>query len=103
MKYLVTLRRREVPVPPEAMARMLLAQHDWLQEKLADGTFDVAYTFAQAGGGIGIVNAESGDELNGIITSSPLFGVANVELQPLAEISTLSNAARAMQSAAAPA
>ena len=101
MKYLVTLRRREVPVPPDAVAAMLLAQRDWIQEHLADGTFDCAYTFAQAGGGIAIVNADSGEDLNGILTSSPLFGMANIELQALADIATLENAAQGMRRAAA--
>lgn len=100
MKYLVTLRRREVPVPPETLAGMLLAQRDWLQEHLADGTFDVAYTFAQAGGGIAIVNADSGEELNQLLTSAPLFGTANIELQPLADVATLENAARGLRAAA---
>jgi muconolactone delta-isomerase len=100
MKYLVTMRRREVPVQPDALAGMLLAQRDWLKEQVAAGTFDTAYTFAQAGGGIGIVNADSGEELNSILTSSPLFGVASMEVQPLADISTLENAAAGLRRAA---
>jgi hypothetical protein len=97
MKYLVTVRRRDgVPAPPEAIAGMLHAQHDWLQEKLDEGTFDIAYTFAQGGGGIGIVNAETGDELNEIITSSPLFGISQIEVQPLAGLGAIDNAATAL-------
>jgi hypothetical protein len=75
---------------------MLHAQRDWLQEKLDEGTFDIAYTFAQGGGGIGIVNAETGDELNEIITSSPLFGISQIEVQPLAGIGAIENAANAI-------
>ena len=97
MKYLVTTRRRDgVPVPPEAMAGMLHAQRDWLQEKLDEGTFDIAYPFAQGGGGIGIVNAETGDELNEIITGSPLFGVTQIEVQPLAGLEAIDNSANAI-------
>jgi hypothetical protein len=48
MKYLVTVRRRDgVPVPPDAVAGRLLAQRDWIQERIDDGTFDVGYTLAQ--------------------------------------------------------
>ena len=98
MKYLVTARRRDgVSVPPDAIAGMLLAQRDWLREKLDEGTLDVAYTFAQGGGGIGIANVESGDELNEILTSSPLFGVSLIELQPLVGIEALENSASAMR------
>ena len=97
MKFLVTVRRRDgVPAPREAVAGMLHAQRDWMQEKLDEGTFDTAYTFAQGGGGIGIVNAETGDELNEIITSSPLFGISEVEVQPLAGIGAIDNAANAI-------
>ena len=102
MKYLVTMRRRDgVPVPPEAIAGMLLAQRDWLQEKVADGTLDVAYTFAQTGGGIGIANAETGEELAAIIASSPVFAVANIEAQPLADVTTLEVASEALRRTAA--
>jgi muconolactone delta-isomerase len=101
MKYLVTTRRRDgVSLPPDVIAGMLLAQRDWVEQSLADGTFDAAYTFAQGGGGIAIVNAESGEELHRIATSSPLFGVSNVEVQPLAAISSLEQAAAALRRAA---
>jgi muconolactone delta-isomerase len=101
MKYLVTTRRRDgVPVPPEAIAGLLLAQRDWLQEKIDEEVLDVAYTFAQGGGGIGIANADSGEELNEILTSAPLFGLSQIDVQPLADIATLENMANAMRRAA---
>ena len=101
MKYLVTVRRRDaVSIPPEAIAGMLLAQRDWLQEKIDDETFDAAYTFAQGGGGIGIVNADSGEDLNEILTSSPLFGTSHIEVQPLADLSVLENSANALRRSA---
>jgi muconolactone delta-isomerase len=102
MKYLATMRRRDgVPMPPDVIAGMLLAQRDWLQHKVDEGIFDVAYVFAQGGGGVGIVNADSGEELSRILTSSPVFAMANIELQPLADPSALENAAHALQHAAA--
>ncbi len=101
MKYLVTLRRRDgVSIPPEAVAGMLLAQRDWLQEKVDDGTFDSAYPFAQGGGGIGIVNAGSGEELNEILTSSPLFGVTQIEVGPVAGLGALEYGANGRRRAA---
>ena len=104
MKYLVTMRRRDgVPVPPDAIAGMLLAQRDWLQQKVEEDVFDAAYTFAQGGGGVAIVNAASGEELSQILTSSPVFGITNIELQPLADISALENAANALRAVAVPA
>jgi len=98
MKYLVTMHRRDgVPIPPEAIAAMLLAQRDWLQEKIEEGTIETAYTFAQGAGGIGIVNADSGEELNEILTSSPIFAATQIDVQPLAGIEALENGANAMR------
>jgi muconolactone delta-isomerase len=102
MKSLVIMRRRDgVPIPPDVVAGMLLAHRDWVQENLADGTFDAAYTFAQGGGGIAIVNAESGEDVHRIVTGSPLFGLSNIELQPLADITALEDAANALRRVAA--
>src|SRR3977135_4451406 len=102
MKSLVIMRRRDgVPIPPDVVAGMLLAHRDWVQENLADGTFDAAYTFAQGGGGIAIVNAESGEDVHRIVTGSPLFGLSNIELQPVADISALEDAANARRRCAA--
>jgi len=101
MKYLVTTRRRDgVAVPPDAIAGLLLAQRDWLQEKIDDGAIDAAYIFAQGGGGIGIANADSGEELNEIITSAPLFAFSQIDVQPLADFAALENSANAMRRAA---
>jgi len=99
MKYLVMQRRRDgVPVPPDAVAGMLLAQRDWLDEQVQNGTFDVAYGLPQGGGGVAIVNADTPERLNEILTESPLFGISNVELQPLADVhATIGNGVRAMQ------
>ncbi|NUR77942.1 MAG: hypothetical protein HOQ28_16850 [Thermoleophilia bacterium] len=98
MKYLVITRRRDgVPIPPDVVAGMLLAQRDWIQDNLADGTFDAAYTFAQGGGGVAIVNAESGEDLHRLATGAPLFGLSNMEVQPLADIGLLGDAAAALR------
>jgi hypothetical protein len=103
VKHLVTFRRRDgVPVPPDAISHLLVAQRDWIQQHIDDGTIDVAYTFAQGGGGIGIVNASSGEELSRLLSSSPLFGVSSIELQPLTDISALESFSQAVRSVAVP-
>ena len=50
---------------------------------------------------IAIVNAESGEDLHRIVTSAPLFGLSHVELQPLADITSLEQAAAALRRVAA--
>jgi muconolactone delta-isomerase len=99
MKYLVTMRRRDgVPVPLEAIPGMLLAQRDWLDEKIQNGTIDVSYGLPQGGGGLAIVNADTPEQLAGILTESPLFALTNIEIQPLADVHvTLETAASALQ------
>lgn len=102
MKYLVTVKRRDsVSLPPEAISGILSAQRDWIRDRVADGTFDLAYGFPQGGGGIAIVNADSGEELSEILASTPVFGIADQSVQPLAELDvTLGNAIQALQRAA---
>ena len=99
MKYLVTVKRRDnVSMPPEAIAGILNGQREWIRDKLADGTFDAAFSFPQGGGGVAIVNADSAEELNGIITSGPVFAISDQTVQPLADIDVaLGNAVEALQ------
>jgi hypothetical protein len=95
------IRRDGVPVPPDAVAGMLLAQRDWIRERIDDRTFDVGYTFAQGGGGIAIVNAGSCEELSQILTNAPVFAITSIEVHPLADVSGLENAPHARQRATA--
>lgn len=98
MKYWVTFRRRDgVPIPPEAIARILQAQRGWLEEKIDDGVFDCAYVFAQGSGGMAIVNANSGEELSELLASSPAFVIVAIDVQPLAPVATLENHSHALQ------
>jgi muconolactone delta-isomerase len=99
MKFLVmTTRRQNVPIPPEAIARLLRAQQEWFEEHLADGTIDCAYGYPQGGGGVGIANADTTEELNELISEWPLFPIADVEVRPLTDVAvTLKNGAEAAE------
>jgi len=99
MKFLVmTTRRQGVPIPPEAIARLLTAQREWFEEHLADGTIDCAYGYPQGGGGVGIANAKTTEELNELVTSFPLFPIADIEVRPLTDINVaLENGAKALE------
>lgn len=97
MKYLVTVRRRDaVQIPPEAIAGILHAQREWLEDKVDEGEFDCAYVFVQGSGGVAIVNADSGEELSELLASSPAFVLVAFEVQPLAPVATLENAVSAL-------
>jgi muconolactone delta-isomerase len=84
MKYLVIVRGRDgLPVPSDVVAGMLLAQRDWIRERIDDGTFDVGTRSPRRR--VAIVSAGSGNELSQILTSSPIFAIVSIEVQPLAD------------------
>lgn len=99
MKFLVmTTRRQNAPIPPDAIARILGAQREWFEEHLSDGTFDCVYGYPQGGGGVGIVNAGTTEELNELLTGSPLFPIADFEVRALTDVTVaLENGARALE------
>jgi len=99
MKFLVmTTRRQNAPIPPDKIAQLLNAQREWFEEHVSDGTFDCAYGYPQGGGGVGIVNADTTEELNDLITGSPLFPIADFEIRPLTDVSVaLENGAKALE------
>jgi muconolactone delta-isomerase len=99
MKFLISVRRRDnAMIPPDVVAGMLHAQADWLDEKIADGTFDVAYARAQGAGGFVIANADTAEELNATLVEAPLFPITDVDVTPLADIRTsLENGAKALR------
>ena len=102
MKYLtIVTRRQQAPVPLEALPGILIAQREWLNEHVADGTIDVVHAFPQ-GGGVAIVNADSAEELNAMLLSQPGFMLNDFDIRPLVDINTaLTNAAEAIQRMAA--
>ena len=82
MKFLVTVTPRQVaPMPPGAIAEVLSAQRDWLTQKLEDGTLDCAYGFI-GGGGVGIANADSIEEMHALLVQSPGFPIGDNEVRP---------------------
>jgi muconolactone delta-isomerase len=86
MKFLVIVTPRQVaPMPPGAIAEVLSAQRDWLNAKLDDGTVDCAYGFV-GGGGMGIVNADSVEEVHALIVGSPGFPIGDNEIRPLGDL-----------------
>jgi hypothetical protein len=85
MKFLVTVTpRRDAPIPPGVVADILSAQQEWLNQKAADGTVECDYGFV-GGGGCGIVNADSHEEMHALIVGSPAFGIGDYEIRALAD------------------
>ena len=100
MKYLVTITPRATTYSPAVIADILVDTQAWLDERMEDGTVDCAYGFV-TGGGVGIVNADSSEELNELLLSAPDFPIGDFDVRPLAEPDTsLRNAIDALHRAA---
>jgi hypothetical protein len=63
MRFLViTTPRQQLPLSPDVMAEVLSLQRRWIHDRVDDGTIETIDGFPH-GGGVAVVNADSGDEL----------------------------------------
>ncbi len=81
MKFLVTATPGPMP-PPLDVVR---AARDWLDAKLADGTFECVYAFPQ-GGGCSIGENDSLEQLMEQLLDYPLSPFVEFDVQPLLEM-----------------
>ena len=84
MKFLVFSKYRIGQDPPESLDLFQQTQ-DWMSARLADGTLDCAYNLP-AGGGVGIVNADSHEALTEVLSSYPLQPWTSYEVHPLSDV-----------------
>jgi hypothetical protein len=85
MKFLVLASPGPVPAPPAVMAEALKTFKAWMADQMKAGVVDCAFGFAAGGGGCGIVNASSGEELQELVVGSPLGPFSTFDLRPLAD------------------
>jgi len=91
-------RRKSLLLAPEAISRILRAQREWLGDRFADGSLECVYAFAEGAGGVAIVNARTPEELNGLLSASPLYPIAEYRVSPLVDVTVaLENGARAAE------
>lgn len=84
MKFMITAHPGNVPIPAELGAALYQAAKEWVNARLADGTMDCHYVFAESGG-FAISNANSHEELFAAIQSYPLYGFLDWEVQALVD------------------
>jgi muconolactone delta-isomerase len=84
MKFLVMVTPREVPMPPGVLGDLLTAQKDWLKQRLADGTVESLYGFV-GGGGMGIVNVHSHEQMHELLVGSPAFPITDFEITAIGD------------------
>jgi hypothetical protein len=86
MKFLViTARRQQTHTSPEVMADVLSLQRQWIHDRVDEGTIETIYGFPY-GGGVAVVNADSGDELTSLLMGSPGYMTLDWEIRPLGDI-----------------
>lgn len=100
MKFLVTAERRQPQLPPDVVAGMLSAQRDWLNERLADGSFECVYGFI-GGGGVGIASVDSHEQMDAMLVGSPAFLITDYDVRAVGDVNAiLGDAIAACQHAA---
>ena len=72
MKYMICATPGPMPPSPEQFDASLA----WLDDKVADGTFDCIYGFLE-GGGFSVTNAASHGEALDLMADYPLFGLVS--------------------------
>ena len=85
MKYLITAKPGTTHIPTEQGAVLLQAVLEWTKAKLADGTLDSVYNLFD-GGGIGIGNAETNEEILANLLEYPLYPFFSWEITPLLDM-----------------
>jgi hypothetical protein len=88
MKFLVLAGPAPIQPPPAVMADVMKAFKKWMAEQIKTGTVDCAFGYAAGGGGCGIVNASSGEELMELMVGSPLGPFSTFDLRPLADFNS---------------
>jgi muconolactone delta-isomerase len=102
MRFLVMASQGSVQPPPEALAGILSAFKDWMHERMSAGKVEAVFSYAEGGGGCGIVNVTSHEELNEMLVSAPLAPFTNYEVRALADFDqSTDNGIRAVQAMAA--
>jgi hypothetical protein len=80
MKFLVSATPGPLPPSPEQFDVAI----EWLEGKVADGSFDCLYGYLE-GGGFSVANADSHREVLELMADYPLFGMVTFEVRPLLE------------------
>ena len=83
MRFVVSTKLRHL-VPPEVSIKLLNAMAPW--QKQWGGKIEQVWSFAGIQGGGGILNVESLEELDAVMSSFPLLGISDVEVLPIVDL-----------------
>lgn len=85
MKYLIVAKPGMTPIPIEQGAELLQMALDYIKGKIADGSLDFTYNVI-GGGGIGIGNAETPEQILSDLLDYPLYPFFTWEVTPLLDM-----------------
>lgn len=95
MKFLVVAIMREIhPVPTEQFLEMTVEEWQTALQFRKEGKAEVNYGLAGLKGGMGIVEVESGAELNAMLMRLPFYPFLDVQIYPLMTVNEALNQAK---------
>jgi muconolactone delta-isomerase len=84
MKFLV-IRKPRFTTGLIATSKAIREQKQAVADAMKRGAIDCIYAFPGGGGNVGIVNADSPEQLNEMLMSTPLFLYSEFEVRPLTD------------------
>ena len=92
MQFLV-ITRPSTPPPPEMFVPMIGAMEAWVAQLRATGKTKAVWAFAGTGGGGGVLEVESHEELDAIMARFPFAPFSTIEIIALSSLDeSLANA-----------
>jgi muconolactone delta-isomerase len=85
MRFLVTTTAK-FPIPPEVAPRLMEALGAWANKYTQSGKLETVWSDAGRRGGGGILNVDSLDELDAIMTEFPIGPFSEIEIQPIVDL-----------------
>jgi muconolactone delta-isomerase len=85
MKFLV-ISHPNYPVPPEMGPQLVDAMVAWVNQHAGSGKIQETWSFAGTGGGGGILDVDSAEELDAIMSGFPFGAFSDVQIFPLADL-----------------
>jgi muconolactone delta-isomerase len=85
MKFLVVALPKH-PVPPEMGMQLIDATVAWVNQYAGSGKVQETWSFAGTGGGGGILDVDSADELDAIMSGFPFGPFSDIQIYALADL-----------------
>lgn len=97
MRFLI-VTRASAPFPPEMAVGMVEGMKSWSRAHRDPGKMEQVWSFAGIGGGGGILNVESHEELDAIMAGCPFAPFSQIDIYPIADLDAgLDSFAQAIQ------